>query len=84
MRARGLFRLYWMGCGAAVLIGLAGLAGVLLIPFERFDEEGRLIGEMPPTFGLALLSLVLGLSGALAGLAAALGRWLWRRRPPLG
>lgn len=83
----GVVRVYWIDCGLALLAGGIGLVGVLLVPLERFDEEGRLIGEMPPAFGVALLSLVVGLAGVSLGLAATAGRWLWRlwrRRPPLG
>ncbi len=83
----GVVRAYWIACGLALLAGGIGLVGVLLVPLERFDEEGRLIGEMPSAFGVALLSLVVGLAGVSLGLAAAAARWLWRRwrrPPPLG
>lgn len=50
-------------------LGVAGGAATLLIPVERYDADGALIGEMPAAFGLSLLLVVLGLVGLLTGLA---------------
>ena len=74
-------RLYWGLCGVVMLIGLAGLVAVIEFPPEEFDAEGRLIGEMPPAFAVALAFIALGLSGALFGFAAKMAAWVWRRRP---
>lgn len=81
MRAVGLTpgRLYRAACGVLVLIGIAGLAGSIAFPPERFDEAGRLIGEMPPAFGLAMAAVEIGLLGTLAGLVWSGLRRLYRR-----
>ena len=75
---RGLWRLYWAGCCLLIGTGLLGLAAVLVFPPEYFDENGHLLGEMPPEFGIALAVLVLGLAGASVG--AGMYYYRWRRR----
>lgn len=71
-------RAYWVGCGVLAAAGVAGAAAVILVPVERLDAEGQLIGEMPPAFGVALFMAVLGLAGLVAGsVAAGVARW-WR------
>ncbi|MEI6557805.1 MAG: hypothetical protein WCO00_05305 [Rhodospirillaceae bacterium] len=74
-------RRYWIACGLLIGTGLLGVVLVCLFPPEHFDQDGQLIGEMPPEFGFALALVWLGLLGALAG-AAALGTirlWRWQR-----
>ncbi|WP_448192135.1 hypothetical protein [Azospirillum sp. sgz301742] len=84
LTGRSLYRLYWGACGLLLVIGIAGTVGVVAFPPERFDDEGYLIGEMPPEFGAALAAAALGALGLLAGLAvfglARLCRWTRGRR----
>lgn len=75
-RRRPMQRLYWGACSLALWLGIAGAFHVLLYPPERFDQDGHLLGEMPPEFGLALLVATLGLCGTLIGLAI---QWCLRR-----
>lgn len=88
LTGRGLHRLYlglyWGACGLLLVLGIAGVVGVVAFPPEHFDDEGHLIGEMPPEFGAALAGAALGALGMVAGLAAIglarLCRWTRGRR----
>ena len=75
-------RAYWTLSAILIGTGLLGLVLVFIFPPEHFDQEGRLIGEMPPEFGIALALAVLGLHAALAGavVLGALRLWRWLRR----
>ena len=77
-----LARLYWLGCSLLASLGVAGVVLVLIFPPEHFDEEGRLIGEMPPEFAVAWTLIEVAAWAALVGLVAiVLGRALgWLRR----
>lgn len=71
LTGRGLLqRLYWGACALLLVLGVAGAVGSGLLPHERFDDAGHLIGEMPPQFGAAVALAALGVMGVLAGLAA--------------
>ncbi|NYZ15686.1 hypothetical protein HL658_24355 [Azospirillum sp. RWY-5-1] len=76
----------WLGFAGAGLaaIGLAGTILVLLVPVERLDAEGRVIGEMPPAFTVGLLMLVAGLAVLTAAMLAAVLRRARRRWTRLG
>lgn len=75
MAGRRWHRVYWGGCGLLLAVGLAGMAGVLLVPVEMTDEAGNVLGEMPPAFGVAFLMAVLGLAGVVAGGVVRLLLW---------
>ena len=72
--------LAWISIG---LLG-TGFAGTLLLNFfppRHYDAAGRLIGEMPPEFGLCVGLVWLGLVGAICVLfARGLRRALTLRR----
>lgn len=80
--SRGLSRLYWLLCSLLLWGGLISVIGLMIWPPEHYDEVGRLIGEMPPEFGIAVFMIQLGLFGAVTGFvlnaAVRLGRWAWR------
>ena len=75
-------RVYWAVCVGLTGIGVVGMMLTVLFPPEHFDQEGRLIGEMPPEFGIAFVLAEFGLMGVLAGgvLRGALRLWRWTRQ----
>jgi hypothetical protein len=84
-RRRSRWRFGPLGCLGLAGTGLAvaGLAGtilVTLVPVERLDVEGQVIGEMPPAFAVGLLMLVAGLAIVAAAVLARVLLWAWRRR----
>lgn len=58
-------RLYFGSCAALILLGLGLSILAFFFPPEIYDDEGRLIAEMPPAFAVGLLLSFLG--GVLAG-----------------
>ncbi|PWC41355.1 hypothetical protein [Azospirillum sp. TSO22-1] len=75
MAGRRWRRVWWWGCGLLLAAGLAGMVGIVIAPPEHFDEDGNLIGEMPPEFALAFCMAVLGLAGLVAGGVVRLLLW---------
>lgn len=64
---RRLRSVYWLGCGFCALVGVAGVGLILFVPVEMLDENGQVLGEMPPAFGAALFFAVVGAVGLAAG-----------------
>lgn len=81
--ARLAARLYWGVCGVLIGFGAVGGVAALFWSPERYDADGALIGEMPQTFGFAVLLVELGLLLLLLGLTVSGARRIircWRNR----
>jgi hypothetical protein len=68
--SNGPGKYYWTACGILIGGGMIGLVAVLVAPPQHFDEAGRLIGEMPPEFGLFFKLLQAGTAAAVLGFLA--------------
>ncbi|WP_157658483.1 hypothetical protein [Burkholderia ubonensis] len=61
-------RLYLIVSCCVTLVGIAGATWVSVFPPERFDQQGRLIGEMPIEFGGDVMVVFIGMLLSLIGL----------------
>lgn len=68
-------RFYFGLCAALILLGLALSMLAFFFPPEVYDEQGRLVAEMPPAFAVGLMLAFIGGVTAAAGLL-----WLVVRR----
>ncbi|ALG69829.1 hypothetical protein VY88_11130 [Azospirillum thiophilum] len=79
VRTRGVRRFGWGFCAVLIAGGMLATGGVLCCMPAMVDQDGAVIGEMPPAFALSLMGIALGCGGVLLGLlrrtfSTAIGR----------
>ncbi|WP_157655062.1 hypothetical protein [Burkholderia ubonensis] len=79
LQSKSWGRLYLIISCGMILVGIGGVTWVSVFPPEHFDQQGRLIGEMPIEFGVYVMVVFIGMLLSFIGLIVVACQH-WRKK----